>query len=670
MKTEYTATILRDAYGVPHIFADTETAALYGFGYAQAEDRLGAMLGHYLASRGEAASILGASYLERDIAVRAFRLPETATKRYGELPAAVRTEIEAFAAGVNRFQADFPEKCPAWSFVVSPQDILSLGLMYNLYFATDHFERSPATFGSNGFAVAGERTESGNAIVSIDPHLPIEGALRWYEGHVNGGAINMYGVAFVGTPYMAMGTNGRIAWANTVNAPDLSDMYEIRLRQDAGKPPVYEYDGETRPCEVRTYSFSVRQGSGDIRTVNQTVVSTHHGPILKEENGKRYAIRKAGIGDIHVLTQVREQCLAQNVDEYRSALAGCHIVMFNHLFGDNTGDIGYISAGSVPRRPDGYDFHAPVPGWTSATEWGNTLTIDELPQAIRPASGFVQNCNDNPGYCGADDMQVAPPYPDFLAPDVRTLRGDRMRDILEGDTSSLFDETTLSPERAIQIATDCTDLNASREMPALIRLADNENGFSPLREAADVLAGWNGLLHQNATGAALFQAWLLQPFVWTQLSVGTYLPANYKATAPLAEQFPGECANALVNAAEWLRAYGYPLDVAWGELHRLRRGNVDLPCDGGLDSLVPNGGRLNEADGKTTVQFGSSFRSVVELASDGNPNIWACLPWGNSDDPASPHFADQLPLAARREYRQVPWTREAVAREVTAEVRL
>ena len=98
----------------------------------------------------------------------------------------------------------------------------------------------------------------------------------------------------------------------------------------------------------------------------------------------------------------------------------------------------------------------------------------------------------------------------------------------------------------------------------------------------------------------------------------------------------------------------------------MRRGDIDLPSDGGLDSLVPNGGRINEADGVTTVSFGSSFRCVVELTPEGVPRIWACLPWGNSDDSKSPHYADQLPLAARRGYRVVPWTREAVEAEATA----
>ncbi|MBC8141350.1 MAG: penicillin acylase family protein [Armatimonadetes bacterium] len=217
---------------------------------------------------------------------------------------------------------------------------------------------------------------------------------------------------------------------------------------------------------------------------------------------------------------------------------------------------------------------------------------------------------------------------------------------------------------AKRIATDLSDRNAERELPALLQIVESSaGGFTPLREAGGILSNWDGWLEQRSRGAALFHAWLKQPFVAIQLSVGGYLPAQYATVAPLAERFPDECAAALVDAAEWLRAYGYPLDVAWGELHRLRRGNVDLPCDGGLDSLVPNGGRLDEATGQTTVTFGSSFRAVVELKPDGVPEIWACAPWGNSDDPESPHYADQLPLAARRGYRNVPWTRADVERE-------
>ena len=648
----YHAITYRDRFGVPHIFAPSEADALEAFGYAQAFDRLPTLLAHYLAARGAAASVLGAGYLERDVAARAYRLPEIAAERYGELPPVVREGLEAFAAGINRYVRENPGKVPAWAFAVSPVDVAALGLLFNLLFATDPAEKHPAQMGSNGFAVAGTHTASGNAIVSLDPHLPLDGALRWYEGHVCGGDLNMYGVSFVGVPYMAMGTNGKIAWGNTVNAPDLSDWYEVRLSQKDGKP-VYEWDGDTRPCDVRKYAFAVRGGE----PITKTILSTHYAPILRVENGVHYACRKANVGDVQVLTQVRAQCAAQNVDEYRAALAGCHLVMFNHLFGDSTGSIGYVSAGSIPRRPEGYDFAGTVPGWTSATEWGDYLTIDELPQAIRPASGFVQNCNDSPAYCGAaiGDMQTPPPYPAWLAPDVRTLRGDRMREMLT-------DETALSLDRAKAIATDPTDLNALCELPALIRAASERRSVS---DAAQVLAAWDGTLHRDSRGAALFQAWLLQPWVQSRLSVGGYVSPHYAESEPLVSDTyiyePMDALEALADAAEWLAAYGYALDTPWGELHRLQRGNVDLPCDGGLDSLVPNGGRLDETTGVTTVTFGSSFRAVVELHPNGEPEIWACLPWGNSDDPESPHFADQLPLAARREYRRVPWTRADVA---------
>ncbi|MBC8141952.1 MAG: penicillin acylase family protein, partial [Armatimonadetes bacterium] len=232
----YHATTYRDRYGVPHIFADTESDALEAFGYAQAFDRLPTMLAHYLAARGAAASVLGAGSLERDIAVRAYRLPEIAMERYGDLPEIVREGVEAFAAGVNRYMSENPAECPAWAFPVVPVDVAALALLFNLLFATDPAEKHPAKRGSNGFAVAGSRTDSGNAIVSLDPHLPLDGALRWYEGRVSGGELDFYGVAFVGVPYMAMGTNGKIAWGNTVNAPDLSDWYEVRVSEKDGKP--------------------------------------------------------------------------------------------------------------------------------------------------------------------------------------------------------------------------------------------------------------------------------------------------------------------------------------------------------------------------------------------------------------------------------------------------
>lgn len=667
-------TILRDAYGVPHIFAETETAAAFGMGWAQAEDRLESLLRNYKQARGELCEIDGETALAGDVRVRAFRLAEIARKRYDRISPPMRENIEAFCAGVNRFQAEQPGKTPAWAFAITPADVVAFALFINLAFASDPAERLPgeAVNGSNAFVVAARKTATGRgSLTSIDPHLPWHGFLRWYEARVCAGAMNVSGITLAGLPLIIMGHNGRVAWANTVNAPDLSDLYEERVIVENGQPIAYEYDGAPRPLTLRALTFRVRQPDGTHREQTVPLACTHHGPLLLSGSGgggnTAFAVRKAGWGDVGLFDQVWAQSLAQSVDEYRAALTGRHVVMFNHLFADDTGRIGYVWAGQIPRRPPGYDFRAAVPGWTSATEWGDPVPFAELPQALNPPSGFLQNANDGPFTTGAGAALTpsadASEYPHWLAPNLRTLRGTRLRTLLEA-------EPVVSLETAQRIATDTLDLHAARELAPLLAAARAQQEGSPenaalLTECVRVLSAWDGRLTMDARGAALFQAWLWDARI--QPLVGGFIERT--GAEPLAAG-PGRsvAVAALADAARSLRAQGVPLDVPWGIVHRHRRGSVDLPMDGGGESLVPNSG-APDAEGRIVAGFGSSFRMLVELGN-GPARAWSASPYGVSDDPASPHFADQMPLAAARQYRPVPWTREAVEQEATARVTL
>ena len=666
MPAEAAALILRDAYGVPHIFAESEAAGLYAFGYAQAQDRLEALLRNLKQARGELAEIEGAGALQGDIPVRAFRLLEIARERYPALPPQIRADIEAFCAGINRFQRERPGRRPAWAYEVAPSDIVAFALFVNVAFATDPFERMPGPAGdgrgSNAFVIAAHKTASGRgALASLDPHLPFFGFLRWYEAHLACGPLNVAGVTFAGLPFIVMGHNGHVAWANTVNQPDLSDWYEERL-VPAGAPPVaYEYDGAARPLEQHTFTFRVRQPDGGMSEVRRAIAYTHHGPLLLQAGNKAYALRKAGAGDVGMFAQTRAQCLARNTDEYRRAISGRHVVLFNHLFADADGHIGYVWGGRIPHRPPGYDFHAPVPGWTSETEWGDPVAFNELPQAVDPPAGFLQNCNDGP-FCAAPDVPLAPSadpaaYPDWLAPDVRTLRGRRLLHLLQAGARVSVDD-------AKAIATDVLDLRATQELPALLDAVSTAGRDVPgedvalLAECARILAAWDWRVTAEARGPALFAAWLAHPLVQPHVS-----PFDTGAPA-IAAQNAGGAVRALTDAVRQLRQQGVPPDVPWGDIHRHRRGNVDLPLDGGGDSLTPNNGPPGP-DGKMAATFGSSFRMVVELGN-GPARAWSCAPFGNSDDPASPHYADQMPLATRRRYRRVPFTRDEVEAEATS----
>jgi acyl-homoserine-lactone acylase len=474
-----------------------------------------------------------------------------------------------------------------------------------------------------------------------------------------------------------MGHNGRVAWANTVNAPDLSDLYEVRLLPAGDpNPAAYEYDGARRPLVRREFTFRVRQSDGTLAERRQTVLYTHHGPLVPgpPPGGTFYAVRKSGVGNVGLFDQVRAQCLAGDVAAYRQALAPRSVVLFNHLFGDASGRIGYVSAGRVPRRPAGYDFRAPVPGWTLATEWGEPVPLAELPQAFDPDAGFFQNGNDAPFYA-APGIKLAPSarasdYPVWLAPDLRTLRGERM-------TRLLAERERVSPEDARAIATDTRDLQAERELPALLAAARSAGSAAAetlpaaereaLAEAARTLAAWDGRLLAGARGPALFAAWLAQPAVAPLLRSWRF-PETFGAE-PVADRDPSGAVRALVAAARSLRSQALAVDAAWGEVHRHRRGGVDLPLDGGGDSLCPTTTAPPDAAGKRAAVFGSSFRMVVELGN-GPARAWSVAPYGNSDQPASPHFTDQMPLYAARKFRRVPFTRAEVEKEATARTTL
>lgn len=603
-------TIFRDAYGIPHLYADTTAALFFGFGYIQAKDRLEALIRNLKQARGELAELDGITALEGDVAVRAFCLSERAQTTWRTLPGVVRAEIGAFAAGINRWQKEAQERRPEGAFMVTPQDILTFALFVNLAFSQEGLAA-----GSNAFVVAPTKLKSGNgSLISMDPHLPLQGFYRWYEARLVGGEFDQHGVTFVGLPYLGMACNAHLAWANTVNQPDLSDLYVLRLR---GKnKDGYEYDTQTRALEFREFVFKVK-GGGE---VSRKIAYSHHGPLLAEG----IAVRKAGGSEAGNVLQSRAQGVATTVSEYRQALALRGTVMFNHLFGDTSGQVGYVWGGRIPRRPDGFDFSGPVPGWTSATEWGEPVEFAELPQCESAPQGFFQSCNDGPTRTGAGANLTPPgPFPAWLASDSQTLRGQRLHALLEQAGS-------LDLALAKTIATDCRDLSADTHLPRLLAEARGS-------QALPIWQSWDRTLTRDARGAALFQLALRE----------------------------GSLAQAITRLAR----LGLPLDVPWGELHRHRRGGVDLPMDGGGESLCPHGGEPGP-DGRITVTFGSSFRMLAQLSDTAHPELWAAQPYGNSDDPESPHYTDQMELACRRAYRKVPWTRVALEAECTEHLKL
>jgi len=666
------AVVMRDGYGMPYVRSSREEAGMYAFGYAQAQDRLTAILHNYKQARAELAEIDGPEGLSNDLTLRPFRFFEIAREKYGSLGQQVQLDLDAFCAGINAYEKDNPRACPPWAFRVSPYDVVAFTEFVNFAFAYDGSKlpedlsasvptddawyvrlrpHDPSEVGSNAFALAPTKTKTAHTtIVSMDPHLPWQGWRRWYQADLNCDALNVTGVTFAGVPYIAMGHTPTLAWGNTVNHPDLMDVYEEHL-SPADKPTHYEYDGTTHNLTKRTYRFGVVGPDGKMTYQTHEFLYTPHGPVVHDRQGHSYAIKLAGWGDVQVLNQLRDQDLARTVSQCRKAIGEQHLVKFNYLFGDASGHIGYVYAGKIPKRPANYDVAKPLPGWTSRTEWLGDVPAASLPQAYDPPAGYFENCNDAPWFTspGIADRPggISSKLPEWMSPQDRSDRGLRMTELLSKANK-------LSVDDAKSVATDTLDLTAQRWLPTLLSAARRGVTGMPggtqhdtVAHCVDVLSRWDMRRLVESRGPALFDALLDQP------AINTFLdnpPSPHLDGATVCQ--------AILGASSNLSNRGELVDGAWGDVHRHRRGAVDLPMDGGGNSIVPNQGTMDDR-GVITAGFGPSFQMIVEM-SKGSIKAWSYLPYGESDDPKSPHYTDQMSLATRRKFRELPATEAAV----------
>ena len=289
--------IVRDRYGIPHVYADQEAALFFGAGYVQAQDQLENLAKNYLRASGRLAEVEGEAELDRDRMTRAFRLREKAEAGFADLDPEIRAHFTAFAEGVNTFIRERRRHIPSWIKEVAAEDAVALALYTDMMFTLPHCERdlraAKVTYmrlagrpskqdqqlGSNQFAISPGRSGTGAAMLSMDPHLPLRGWPRWYEIHLSGPSLNVMGATFIGLPYVAMGHNGMVAWSMTVNNPDLGDVFALKL--NPGNPLQYLGPRGFEEIEARTESMGYRTSSG-ISERRTRFLSSRFGPIIAQ----------------------------------------------------------------------------------------------------------------------------------------------------------------------------------------------------------------------------------------------------------------------------------------------------------------------------------------------------------------------------------------------------
>lgn len=665
------AEVLWDTWGVPHIFAEDAPGLFLGFGWAQAHAHGDLLLRLYAEARGRSAEYFDADSLAIDRVVRTMGLPRRGEAWYDTQSPAFRANIDAFAAGINAYAAEHPDRLDAAVKPVLPvtgTDVLAHAARIFFQFIGGESEvldvlLNNSERGSNAWAVAPSHTKDGHALLLANPHLPWSGEYTWFEAQLAApGVYDAYGATLVGIPVLAIAFNDFLGWTHTVNTLDGGDLYHLSPDGDG-----YRFDGATRAFDTRTEAIQVRQEDGTLREETSSMRRSVHGPVM-EMGGELLAIRITAVDDwssaAGALEQWWDMARATNLAEFEAVLRRLQVPIFTVIYADRDGHVLSLFNGQAPVRPAGVEeWEQPVAGDTSATLWTDIHPYEDLPRVVDPPGGWVQNCNSAPWYT-TYPLQLDPDaYPADMAS--RELSWREIRSI-----RMLDEHPAMSLEEMVELKHSSRFELADRVLDDLIA-AVNDSGDETAGRAAAVLAAWDRAANPDSTGVLLFAA--LAP------GLGFERPAALFATpldpaAPLTTGTgladPAAAVAALIEAANEVEAAFGRLDVAWGEVARLQGGSVDEPANGFMGNpfgvfrvLQVDLGEIAAGE-PLPVNGGDSYIAAVEFADP--VRAQALVSYGNASQPGSPHVGDQLALAAKGELRPVWRTRDEIEAHLEA----
>ncbi|MBX3432294.1 MAG: penicillin acylase family protein [Pirellulales bacterium] len=684
-------TIVRDEFGTPHVHGKTDEATLLGFGYAQAEDYFWQVEDSYILALGRYAEAHGPQGLNSDVLNHAFEIAARSERDFATLDRTSRRLCTAFIAGVNRYLDKHPRVRPRLIARFEPWHVLALHRHAALELAfrltglsEERLPRRnpqiwPAT-GSNGWLLAGSRTSSGAPMLLAAPHMPWFGFGQLAEAHLtsDGGAgrpaWNFTGAHFYGSPALALGRNARLGWTLVTNEPDIADVWRERFTHP-DDPLAYEYDGSWRVAREWADVVRVRKTQG-FEERRMTFRATHHGPIVaREDDGVLLAANIAGLFETVPLRQSLQMARARNLAEFRVALAGMQTLFMNTLYADADGNILFLYTCRAPRRNPQFDWSKPVEGRDPATEWLGVHELDELPQVLNPAAGFLQNCNSSPYAVTDGDNPTPGDFPPYLVrdADVQTRRAKRSLEVLRGMHNVSFEDWQAA-------AFDARAFWATTELPRYAAKLEELAGRRPklaerVRPYLAHLLAWNGAIEADSTAATLCTAWFEQLY-------GPGYPGE--ELRPQYRDDPAAQLEALVVAAERLEAIHGKWQIAYGDLFRIqRRTNVvdliDLRFDDAAESFPSLGGHgplgiaftqyytpsveipLVISQKRRYAIVGTSYLAAWEFAPGGARGA-SLVPFGASADPKSPHYLDQAKLLGERRMKTERFTPQQVSR--------
>ena len=678
-------TITRDNWGIPHVYGKTDADAVFGLLYAQCEDDFKRVEMNYIEKLGRMSEVKGESELYNDLLIRLVIDSADAVKDYNDAPTWLKKLCNAFASGINYYLYKNPNTKPAlltrfkpwYPFLWTDGSIGAISIaditvneLKNFYtgepsFSTIGNNKEEELTGSNGFAFSPKITESGNAILYINPHVTFY--FRPEVHMVSEEGLNVYGAVTWGQFFIYQGFNEHCGWMHTSSAVDAADTYIEKIsKKENGW--VYEYDGKQRPLIQKRISIKAKKGAG-IQTTTINALFTHHGPIMAKRNGQWLSV-KADNRITNGLIQCWQRTKAKGFEDFKKTLDLKGNISNNTVYADGAGNIAYWHGNRIPARDVKYDWSKAVDGSTSATEWKGYHNIKETVLSINPSNGWLQNCNSTPFTVAGNNSPEKEKYPAYMAPDGENFRGVNAVRVLN-------EESKYNIDKVIKAGYD-TRLSAFEVLiPVLVKAFENNtssNGslYTNLTDPVTVLKNWDFRCSETSVATTLAVEWgqkISQAINRTPGKDQVDKTKNFAANASTEELLQPLLAtiNDLQNKfGRW--------QIQWGEVNRLQRISTDidnkfddnkpsLPVGfasaqwGMLPSFVS---RTFSGTKKRYGYNGNSFVCAVEFGK--RIKARSLLMGGESGNENSKHFFDQGLMYSKGQFKDVLFYKEDVVK--------
>lgn len=684
-------TIIRDNFGIPHIYGKTDADAAFGLLYAQCEDDFKRVEMNYIEKLGRLSEVNGKKDLYNDLLIKLVIDSAGAVSDYNNAPSWLKKLCNAYADAINyylyknpkvkpalltRFEPWFPMLWTDGSIGAISTGGISVQELENFYsgentpLALNQYKEEKVT-GSNGFAFAPMITASHHAILYINPHVTFY--FRPEVHVISDEGLNAYGAVTWGQFFVYQGFNKHCGWMHTSSYADVSDAYieKINLKNDS---LYYEYDRVEKPVIHKKIVVRYRE-NGSLKSKTFDALFTGHGPIMAKRNGEYISVRSNN-RDIKGLEQSWLRTKAKSFAEYKKVMDMLANASNNTVYADAEGNIAYWHGNFIPKRDSNYDWSQPVDGTTSATEWKGLTPVNESVHIYNPPNGWIENCNSTPFTVAGKFSPKKKNFPSYMAPDGQNFRAINALRILPGEKNYTIDKV---------IAKGYDTYLAAFEVlvPALVKafetLPPTDSMYSLLKEPIAILKKWNYRCGENSIATPIAVNWgekLLRVIYFTKVPKGSEDDQVKKTQQFAATASSQDLLQPLLRTIQDLQNKFGKWNIEWGKINRFQRISGDIQPTFNDDSASIPVGFASSTWGMIPSYASRTFPGTIKrYGVNGNSFICAVefgkrikakslLAGGESGHKDSKHFFDEGYRYSKGIFKEVLFYKEDVMKHV------